>query len=569
MTRSLTATLAWLRATATRPIPAEWVPGAAGYEREALGTLASICAYALGEHVPGTWDSAMRSWLDGAIAVPPDVQEELDKALIEAPDETLADLYANLVAGPRRRVLGTFFTPVLEAASLLELWDASQEAPTDVTDVGAGVGVFTAAAATRWQRARVSAVDVNPVTLALLGARMNQPDVSDNANRVELVLEDFTTWLPRQTSSSGARRLTLGNPPYTRGQLIPAETRSRLAEETAELCGRRASLSTYITALSLQHLEPNDGLCLLLPAQWLEADYALDLRRHLLAASRRRVDLRLVSSAWFKDATVDAVVLLVGAQRDHDHDQPFTIAEWGSHSIHSVDRTTASTQSWRTWFNAHPASPMRRPRNVRLLGDIARVRRGTATGANDFFLLSEDIADKFRLPDNVLVPVVRRLSAYANKVTSAAFNTQSAADRSWLLLATKKDAQHPAVAAYLAHGQEQRYDQRHLCQVRAGEWYDLNHDLFVPDVIITAMTRGGFRVVENDIHAAITNNLYGWTWKPGITTKKQQAAVLAWLRGGDGQSALLAVARSQGNGLNKVEPTALACLELPVASLEK
>lgn len=567
MTRSLSATLAWLRASTTSSIPAEWVPGAAEYEREALKALASVCAYALGTPVPDSWDTAMRFWLDEAVAVPPDVQEELDKALNDAPDETLADLYANLVAGPRRRVLGTFFTPVLEAASLLELWDASQDAPTHVTDVGAGVGVFTAAAASRWPRAQVAAVDVNPVTLALLGARMSQPDVANNTDRVELVLEDFTTWLPRQTPALGARRLTLGNPPYTRGQLIPAETRSRLAEETAQLCGSRASLSTYITALSLQKLDPNDGLCLLLPAQWLEADYAHNLRRYLLAATSRRVDLRLVSSAWFKDATVDAVVLLVGTQRDHD--EPFTIAEWGSHSLHTVDRKKASARGWRTWFNAPTASRPRYSQNARLLGDIARVRRGTATGANEFFLLSDGIADEFRLPDKVLVPVVRRLSGYANKVTRAAFNAQSATDRSWLLLATKKDAQHPAVAAYLEHGREQKYDQRHLCKVRVGEWYDLNHDLFVPDVIITAMTRGGFRVVENEIQAAITNNLYGWKWRPGITTKKQRAAVLAWLRSGDGQAALLALARSQGNGLNKMEPTALAGLRLPAASLEK
>lgn len=567
MTRSLTATLAWLRATTTGSIPAEWVPGAADHEREALGTLASVCAYALGTSVPVSWHMAMRAWLEGAVEAPPDVQEELDKALNDAPDETLADLYANVVAGPRRRVLGTFFTPVLEAASLLELWDASQEPPTHVTDVGAGVGVFTAAAASRWPLARVAAVDVNPVTLALLGARMSQPDVSDNAGRVELVLEDFTTWLPRQTPAPGARRLTLGNPPYTRSQLIPAETRSRLAEETAALCGSRASLSTYITALSLQHLEPSDGLCLLLPAQWLEADYARNLRRYLLATTSRRVDLRLVSSAWFKDATVDAVVLLVGTQRAHG--EPFTIAEWGSHSTRTVDRRKASAQGWREWFGA-PAPPRaRQPQNAQLLGDIARVRRGTATGANEFFLVSDEIADEFRLPDDVLVPVVRRLSSYRNKVTRAAFNAQSTTDRSWLLVARKKDALRPGVAAYLAHGQEQGFDQRHLCQVRAGEWYDLNHDLFVPDVIITAMTRGGFRVVENEIKAAITNNLYGWQWKPGVTTKMQRTAVLAWLRSADGQAAVLALARSQGDGLNKVEPKALASLRLPATALVK
>lgn len=102
MTRSLTATLAWLRTTTTRSIPGEWVPGAADDERRALGTLASACAYALGTAVPDSWDPAMRSWMDGAIVVPPDVQEELDKALNESPDEALLRRRRDDLRGHRR-----------------------------------------------------------------------------------------------------------------------------------------------------------------------------------------------------------------------------------------------------------------------------------------------------------------------------------------------------------------------------------------------------------------------------------------------------------------------------------
>lgn len=560
--RGLAATFAWLHTTNATPIPPEWVEGALEHERRALGALASICAHALGGHLVDEWDPAIRDWLSTAEKLPADVLAELSAALSGAPDRTLADLYAGLVASPRRRVLGTFFTPVLEATSLLDLWDASQSAPTNVVDVGAGVGVFTAAAARRWEQARVAAVDVNPVTLGLLGARMAQPDAVRVADRVDLILEDFTTWLPRQRTQGPRRRLILGNPPYTRAQLIPTEMRSRLSAATADLCGSRASLSAYITALALQSLDADDGLCLLLPAQWLEADYAAKLRHQLMGTTNRRVDLRLVTSDWFSDATVDAVILLVGVERGDV--EPFTVGEWGSQDVHLIDREDSPDFGWRHWFSGgsvRHAQPVHA--GTRTLGEIAQVRRGTATGANDFFLLSDAMVADHALPDEVLVPVVRRLSDYPSNITQTGFDRRELTDRVWMFVAGTKQADDPAVAAYVAHGVVEGIDDRYLCRVRTGEWYDVRHDLFRPDVIVTAMTRGQIRVVQNHLGAAITNNLYGWTWRPGAATIRQRRAIVEWLRGRDGQRAVLAAARTQGDGLYKIEPRALAGLHLP------
>lgn len=559
-TLELRCTLAWLKAADAEPIPEKWVPGASSSERRSLRLLGTIAAHATSDaSAAEDWPTDIRHWLKSSEPLPADIAAELDIAVKESPDEALAWLYASVVASQRRRVLGTFFTPAAEVRPMLDLWERTQAIPTHVIDVGAGVGVFTAAAAQRWGAAHVSAVDVNPVTLGLLGARMTQPDVEAAKERVALVLEDFTSWLPAQPALRGQRRLILGNPPYTRGQLIPTDMRSRLVEATKGLSGARASLSAFITALTLKHLEPQDGMCLLLPAQWLESEYAEPLRQRLLDLRHRRVELRLAPSELFADATVDAVVLMVGAESAAP--EPFVVAGWEDAHPLVVDRADATTAGWRSWFASPTARPARR-QGTKKLSDVAVVRRGTATGANEFFLLSDDMLNEHALPPEAVMPVVRRLAPHGTSVTAKTLEKLGCAERRWLLRVTKETNSSAAVAAYVAHGVAAGFARRHLCQVRPHEWYDLSNDLVVPDVIVTAMTRGGVRIVANNAGAAITNNLYGWRWREGVTQKVQQA-ILRWLRGEDGQQAMLSLARSQGDGLYKVEPRALADLDLP------
>lgn len=557
---NLAQTLEWVRNAGCSAVPQRWVPGATDEERRGLRALASIAAHLLpGGAPPATWPAEIASWLRSPRPLPLHVREELDLAVKENGDEALAYLYAAVVAAPHRRVLGTFFTPDREVAPMLEMWDASQPAPAEVVDVGAGVGVFTAAAASRWRNAEVAAVDVNPVALGLLGARMALADVSGDNDRVVLVLEDFTAWLP--TQQQGAGRLVLGNPPYTRGQLIPPKDRQRLLEDSGGLCGSRASLSAFITSLTLTHLGSNDGLCLLLPAQWLESTYAAGLRKHLLGLERRHVELRLAPAELFSDAVVDAVVLLVGTESTER--QPFVVCDWSGRTLRTMGRRDAPLDGWRSWFRSSGVAA--RSAGAKQLSDVVALRRGTATGANEFFCLSDETVTEHSLPSSALKPLLRRLSVFdTERITDSKLKKAPATERKWLLVATLEEAQDPAVAAYIEVGVSRGFDQRHLCKVRVGPWFDVTHDLVVPDVVITAMSRDRFRIVENAAGAAITNNLYGWKWRRGVSSRTK-TKLLAWLRGPDGQAAVKALCRSQGDGLAKVEPASLASLPLPAA----
>ncbi|MGB4776897.1 SAM-dependent methyltransferase [Microbacterium sp.] len=496
--------------------------------------------------------------------------EELRTVLAADPDGTLALLYSAVVRKAHRRQLGTFFTPSNEVKLMLDLWTNTEgSSPKSVIDVGAGVGVFTAEAAKRWPEARVFAVDINPITLGLLAVRLFSDaatsDAEDFSTRVKLVRADYTDWIISDDAPPPGGRLILGNPPYTRAQLLSLGDRQRLARLTDDICGSRASLSTLITALSIKQLGPSDGLSLLLPAQWLESHYARDLRAAMWNDKSRRVELRLVESEdLFGGAQVDAVALLIGTKSDEP--RPFRVARWREASGVELDRAGAVPASWRPTFDITTA-PAAAPHQLEPvpLSELAGVHRGVATGANATFVISA--AEAKPLPVEALTRVVTRLNELPEALDEQTLNSVSDRAVRYLLTATEAlVAKHPALRKLVDAAIAAKVNERVLC-ARRTVWFDLTAEVRKPDVLIGSMTQDRFKLVENLIGATITNNLYGITWKPEVSTDQQQA-VIAWLRSEDGQTALKGAARRQGAGLLKLEPGGLRQVLIPASAIE-
>ncbi|MFK0242063.1 hypothetical protein ACIQTX_14510 [Microbacterium sp. NPDC090281] len=482
--------------------------------------------------------------------------------LVEEKEQGLAAIYARLVSAPSRRTLGTFFTPSPEVDWMISEWSRLHKAPHAVIDVGAGVGAYTAAAATRWPEAGIWAVDVNPVTLGLLAVRVvgqfELKTSDDEQPGVRLALDDFTRWMSSVWPRIRGPRLILGNPPYTRLQLLPQRERDRLHEAGGGLCGRRASLSTLIAAQSLLALGPDDGMSLLLPAHWLEAEYAKGLRKELWASQTRKVTMRLFDDGLFDDARVDAVALTVGPVQESP--QPLECRTDNiTPTFATMQRDDAVPAEFRSLFTSSQSVSVE---GGVCLGDALEVRRGTATGANAFFALTAGEAEELRLPVSVLRPLVRRTFAVPDRVTKEWLEARPRSERHVLLDITADDlALSSELRSYVKSGEDQELPARHLCRARR-DWRVLGSEIVIPDLLIGQSTRSEFRILENTGGAAILNNLYGLTWRHHVSAGDRKR-VLHWLRSDAGQRALRAGARSHGSGLWKIEPGAVKKVRIP------
>lgn len=560
--------LAWLLThDEVNSVPEEWVPGAGKEERARLAALGGLVNALVGRTDTGDVHAAfaepdLQVWLAGGPQPPENVILAGKTLLAEDQEDGLARVYASVVSPASRRTLGTFFTAADSVKWMIDRWAETHAAPSAVVDVGAGVGIFTTAAAALWPDAQVWSVDVNPITLGLLALRVHDESFplrtrTESTPGLRVIQRDFTRWMVETWPNLPEGRLILGNPPYTRLQLLPLDQRERLWEAAGGLCGRRASLSALITAMSLNALGLADGLCLLLPAQWLESDYAKALRTHLWELRNRRVEMHLFKDKLFDDAQVDAVALMVGPERAAAEPLIFSggVRSW------TPDRDGMLPTKWRARFD-EPARAIALTADENRLGDFLTVRRGVATGANAFFVVPERRVAETVGARSVLLPLIRRLNGLPDIVTTEVLENLPPEDRYWLLLASKRSVHSlKGLSAYIDYGLIAGFDQRYLCRTRP-VWHDLTAEVFVPDMVIGQSTKKLFRIVENRAQATLVNNLYGLRWNPGVEPHSR-ADLLDWLRGEDGQAAITAQARTQGAQLKKIEPKALLQVRVP------
>lgn len=313
------------------------VPGASDDERCQLAVLGGLAA-ALGYEAAPEWPDAVARWAFHAPR-PPKPLINLVECAFRTGLDPLAEAYNASISAANRRRLGTVFTPEDVVEHMLDLVDEQLGGPpAAVIDPGAGVGAFTLAASRRWPSARVIAIDINPVTLGLLGARLAWERREDSALRkatVELRLADYMEQLPRVfADDERGPVVALGNPPYTRTQALPAEYKHRASELAAGMItSGHANLAILFQALTLAHLRPGDLSCMVLPASMVFTRAARDLRAAMWKSSRPVTVHRWPATRRaFIGREVQAAVVLIGPESNRSG--PIQLARVETHDGH-------------------------------------------------------------------------------------------------------------------------------------------------------------------------------------------------------------------------------------------
>ncbi|WP_419707716.1 Eco57I restriction-modification methylase domain-containing protein [Promicromonospora sp. NFX87] len=538
---ALLEVLAWVRdvtpdSPALRPIV-----GVSDSELRQLARLAALLRGRLADDAPADLVAALTA--DAPIEPSAAAVSSFDRLVKDDAVDKLAHLYAVVVKPANRRPLGTFFTPRSSAKAIVDSYASRHDAPAEVVDVGAGVGIFSEIARAAWPNAGIHAIDINPLTLGLQAvAAAGRPEWN-----VRLELADYRLWLDSNTLTRPT--LYLGNPPYTRWQLLDGEARVTLLEATKGLVGARANLSTLFLAMTLAKLRREDSLAMIIPAGWMRADYGKNLRSHLRAAGHRRVSLRLADSWRFDRAIVDAVLVEIGPEALCP--QPIEVSDWSG-----SEQLTVSRSDGQAVFPApgrtHPAAPSL-DSNVVRLGEFARVTRGTASGANGFFVKPASDWDRMGIPATFRRALARRLRPGAGTVPLLEVSEL-------LVLGGYERDADPCVQAWIDEAETAGIHEQHLCAKRA-RWYDLSAEVKIPEVIISALARDVFHVFPNTEKLAITNNLFGLYWAATVDGATK-AALVDWLRSDQGQAALKASSSVEANGLHRLSPKAIAEIEI-------
>jgi hypothetical protein len=514
--------------------------------------------------VEAAGDVSRPDWLATAATEPAVRERlaDLADAVATADGDAPGATYGAALAPDERAAVGQFATHpgIAEALCRWAVTPREDRLPR-VLDPATGAGVFTLAARERLAALapaadpaalvdRVVGVDADPVPLALTAHRLLDR-VGDATPR--LYEADFFDVVPDAGAEDGGTGgpaigrfdAVVGNPPYVRQEGVDTDrVRAHLDAfgpdgETPYRDGdralsRRSDAYVYFVTHATRFLRPGGRLAVVVPAKWLTTRYGGPFQRFLFDHYRCHGVVGFGARA-FDDALVDTVLLLAERCPDRDRrratpvrfcrlDEQVSVP--GLCSLVTDAETPAGDDLAVTRPDAGRTVTVRQGRLadserrklapyldagvpiVRLLsadalaplGDLATVKRGVMTGANEFFFLdadgpAADVEARFRTPAIKSIRDVsgrtitagdtdRALLTVHDYVASVAAATGTADDdlAAAVVEALERDG-YDGLRAYLAWGREQGFHERSSCRARA-VWFDLGPcpapTLFVP-----------------------------------------------------------------------------------------
>ena len=386
------------------------------------------------------------------------------------------------------KLRGGYYTPP-DIAAFLSRWALDGPATT-VLEPSCGDGAFFAAIArlkgTKALPAIVG-VEVDPGEATKAASLLAEAGFPDST----VCKEDFIAWSFQALAEDRVFDGAVGNPPYVRYQYL--ETQQKIL--TQQLMQRLGLHSTRhinawvpFVAASLRLLAPEGRLAMLVPSELLYIPHAQSLRDMLIDECRRILVVD-PTGLWVKD-TLQGVVLLLAEKKRHPNERNFGL--WLRDEAQLADLSASPElvfrsarevglppkgKKWMSAFLSHSEVSLledvaARP-GVASFEDVADVDVGIVTGANKFFLVSNDVVERYGLQP-WSHPMFGRTSHVRGVVVteeSMATNGAVGLPTNFLWFDKRAREEYPnSVQAYFTRGEIDGLHHRYKCRVRS-PWY--------------------------------------------------------------------------------------------------
>lgn len=366
--------------------------------------------------------------------------------------------------------------------------------------------------------------------------------------------------------------ILVANPPYVRHHHIGNETKSRLQNEVLRQTGIKisglAGLYCYFIMLSAAWLKDGGLSCWLVPSEFMNVNYGEAVKRYLLHdVELLHIHRFKADDLQFADALVSSCIVVFRKNiPSATHEVRFTMG--GTINSPEMDRNISvrqlkANEKWTNLFTKeYPANePQAR------LGDFFTVKRGVATGDNDFFILDKETIARYEIPAEFLRPILPS-PRYIKGDRIDSENGLPAVERQKFLFCcslpeNSLKERYPKVWEYVSQGYERGVQKGYICS-RRNPWYSCEERepaaIVVPYMGRSETSNRLFRFILND-SKAITTNVYLLLYpKPQYAMCLKDKAVLTevWQELNTIPTETLSRnGRFYGGGLRKMEPKEL------------
>lgn len=420
-----------------------------------------------------------------------------------------------------QKLRGGYYTPD-DLAEFMVRW-VRGIGPGSILEPSCGDGVFLDKIATHLGDSAVVAFEIDRHEAMKSMRRV----ASSALTRVTVRSEDFLGWAGNVLRDRDIGfDAVLGNPPFIRYQYLPTVFQRRAQRIFEELgCKFTKHTNAWVPFVlgSFSLLRPGGRLAMVVPTEILHVTHARSLRRYL-ASNCQRVVIVDPAELWFPETLQGAVLLLAQKRRG-----PWDHAEGiGIHSVRGREFVDSDPEAvfgaptcidgpamQAKWTRALLPSYIRtlldgivENGHVRRFDDVAEVDVGIVTGANSFFLVSDETVHEYGLKPWAH-PMFGRSEHCPGVIYDWNQHVANAARGSptnfvWFQDSSVED--NAGGRAYIRRGEQRRYHVRYKCRIRE-PWYAVP-SVYATDVGMLKRSHDTPRLILNELRAYTTDTAY-------------------------------------------------------------
>lgn len=472
--------------------------------------------------------------------------------------KTLEDNYMNNSNVAHRKKFAQFFTPQ-PIADLMSEWLLGNNKLIKVLEPAFGLGIFSRTLLAKKTKLVIKGFDIDETIL-------NQAKTYFKSQKtVSLNLEDymFNDWKNKYDG-------IICNPPYLKfhdydNKLILEEVENNLKFKFNGF----TNLYTLFLLKSIFQLKKDGRAAYIIPSEFLNSDYGKLVKEYLLKTKTLRhlfvVDFK---ENVFDDAMTTASILLLANDKNNSEINITTIDS--KLDLQLIDNYIKSYPKqkgeftfkpndldpnikWRKYYQLQNSVNYQ---NLVPFSSYAKVKRGIATGANDYFAFKESKANEFSIPKENLLPCIcKAKDVKGNFFTKADFkNLTKNNELSYLF--DGKNSTNENVLAYIEKGINDEVNEKYLTKSRK-PWYSLENRPPAP-IWVSVFNRNGIKFIRNEANISnLTTFHCVYPINSNIFSQVTNDLLFAYLLTDVAKEIFSDNRREYGNGLKKFEPNDL------------
>ena len=434
----------------------------------------------------------------------------------------------------RKKQFGQFFTPPRIAGIAVKLISKKDDEHIVAADPGFGEGALSYALISRFSNARIDAYEIDELLV-------KQNFLEKN---IQLINQDYFLEFNKNKYD-----VIICNPPYNRFQNYENINQISIIEQNLNIEVSKLSSSYVIFIYKAIHELKDEGEAIfIVPIEFFNTKYGIDLKS-ILYHDRMLHSVVLFNTDWshFADAITTTCIIKITKRPN----KTISIYRDFNNEIEMIKQLDYSEiQPEKKWSHVFSSDGEQHFSNQAPLYKYAKVSRGIATGANNYFILSPSQVSDLKLNHNSVRKCVVKSVDIVNPILDIdCFNDLELKGKSCYIF-TGQESNDQATIKYIKMGVELGIDKTFL-NSRRKPWYKLEKDVAYP-ILLSVFDRSNIKVVYNKVGVLNLTTFHGLSVNSMYS--KYIKIIFLFLLTKSSNSMFKKSKRIYGNGLNKLEP---------------